>query len=240
MPSDLQRVAQGLIDCLDQVPAMMDRLQRLAARCRENAGMISGMGSANPAAGNAAMMLDAAARACEEAVHHAAAAPPKARAWAEQMVTGARSVSGGGSTSRVSGGQPEASEPAPFIESIFKRLPERPENKGPTKGILTSSDGRGMTHLVSGARGPGAGSPRLAGWAAKLSVAQDHVEGHAAALLRRAGAPKEATLYLNNKPCAGEAGCDETLEDQLPRGTKLTVYWPGDHKVYRGNGKGMA
>ena len=167
-------------------------------------------------------------------------APPKSRAWAEQMVSGARTVSGGGPTGPASGGQPDASQPAPFIESIFKRLPERPENKGPTKGIIAAPDGRGMTHLISGARGPGAGSPRLTGPVAKLSVAQDHVEGHAAALLRRAGAPKEATLYLNNKPCPGEGGCDETLEDQLPKGTKLTVYWPGDHKVYRGNGKGMA
>jgi hypothetical protein len=106
--------------------------------------------------------------------------------------------------------------------------------------ILSRTDGKGLIHLVSGQKGPGAGSPGLTGWQARLAVAQDHVEGHAAALLRRAGAPKEATLYLNNKPCAGEGGCDETLEDQLPKGTKLTVYWPGDHKVYRGNGKGMA
>ncbi|GAA3598590.1 hypothetical protein GCM10022235_82990 [Kribbella ginsengisoli] len=58
--------------------------------------------------------------------------------------------------------------------------------------------------------------------------------------MRRPGAPREATLYLNNQPCGGPGGCDATLESQLPDGSQLTVYWPGGHKVYRGNGKGMA
>jgi hypothetical protein len=39
VPSDLQRVAQGLVDCLDQVPRVVALLQRTAARCRENAAL---------------------------------------------------------------------------------------------------------------------------------------------------------------------------------------------------------
>ena len=34
MPSELQRVARGLVDCLDEVPAVVAHLQRTAARCR--------------------------------------------------------------------------------------------------------------------------------------------------------------------------------------------------------------
>ncbi|WP_425553404.1 DddA-like double-stranded DNA deaminase toxin [Kribbella hippodromi] len=177
-------------------------------------------------------------------------APPKALGWAQRLVTteadtapdsiGRPDPNRSGLRASEGGDAQEESGPAPYFEHIFKRLPERVGGQGPTRGILTSTDGRGMTHLVSGTRGPGAGAPGLTGWRVGLAVAREHVEGHAAALLRRTGAPTEATLYLNNKPCPGEAGCDQTLEDQLPKGTKLTVYWPGDRKVYRGNGKGMA
>lgn len=239
MPSDLQRVAAALVECLDQLPNLVAHLQRLAAKCRENAGKIGDSGSANSSARTAALQLDAAAQACERAAQMASLAPPMARQWAEQMVSGERTVSGTSTHRDPTSGSSEPT-PAPFIEHIFKRLPERVDDEGPTRGILTAPDGRGMTHLISGARGPGAGAPGLTGRTADLKVARDHVEGHVAALLRRAGAPKEATLYLNNRPCPGRYGCDKTLEDQLPNGTKLTVYWRGGHKVYRGNGKGMA
>jgi hypothetical protein len=36
MASDLQRVAQALVECLDQIPDMVSYLQRLAVRCRES------------------------------------------------------------------------------------------------------------------------------------------------------------------------------------------------------------
>jgi hypothetical protein len=304
MPSDLQRVARGLVECLDQVPEVVAHLQRTAARCRENATVVIAVSGGR--ATMAAQQLDAAARACEEAAHYLSMAPPKTRAWAERLIgvqlegsrqadqrsiernplttggpgsnkderasrgddrqsesrdeerrtdnetadgdrtpepdPGSGLVDGGDTPEppSVGGEVPERPNPAPFLEHIFRRLPERPGGRGPTSGILTRTDGRGPIHLVSGTRGPGRGSPGLAGDYARLSVSQDHVEGHAAALMRRLGAPKEATLYLNNQPCGGEYGCDETLEAQLPRGTKLTIFWPGDHKVYRGTGEGMA
>ncbi|WP_460662338.1 DddA-like double-stranded DNA deaminase toxin [Kribbella swartbergensis] len=154
------------------------------------------------------------------------------------MVSGARIVSGTGPSRDPVCGSSEPT-PAPFDQKLFDRLPERPGGRGPTSGILSRTDGRGPIHLVSGQKGPGRGSPGLTGRIAKLQVAGDHVEGHAAALMRRAGAPREATLYLNNKPCPGQYGCDETLPSQLPEGSKLTVYWPGGHKVYRGTGEGL-
>jgi hypothetical protein len=88
MPSDLQRAARGLVDCLDQIPRMVSYLQRLAIDCRQNAALVADVSSGNPTARQAAMQLDAAARACEEAAHFASIAPVKARDWAVAMVGG--------------------------------------------------------------------------------------------------------------------------------------------------------
>jgi Contact-dependent growth inhibition CdiA C-terminal domain len=84
MPSELQRVARGLVDCLDEVPSVIAHLKRTADRCRENAqvALIASHGRATVAA----QQLDAAARACEAAAHYLSLAPPKARAWAEGLV----------------------------------------------------------------------------------------------------------------------------------------------------------
>lgn len=237
MPSDLQRVAQGLVECLDQIPNMVGYLQRLAVRCREMASVVADS-TGSQSARTAALQLDAAAGACDEAAHYAAMAPPTARAWAEQMVSGARTVERAPIGGRdVPGGGP-AQRPAPFFQKLMDRLPDRPIDSGPTSGILTRPDGRGLIHVVSGTKGPGADATDLKGITSRLSVAREHAEGHAAAIMRRPGAPKEATLYLNNKPCGfdGERrrGCHQTLEYQLPVGSKLTVYWPGGRWVYIG------
>ncbi|MGW6199676.1 hypothetical protein ACWF0M_26230 [Kribbella sp. NPDC055110] len=84
MPSELQRVARGLVDCFDEIPRVVDQLLRTAARCRENAqvALIASRGQATVAA----QQLDAAARACEAAAHYLSMAPPKARGWAEGLV----------------------------------------------------------------------------------------------------------------------------------------------------------
>ncbi|NIK58291.1 hypothetical protein [Kribbella shirazensis] len=83
MPSELQRVARGLVDCFDEIPRVVDHLLRTAARCRENAqvALIASRGQATVAA----QQLDAAARACEAAAHFLSMAPPKARNWAEAL-----------------------------------------------------------------------------------------------------------------------------------------------------------
>ncbi|TDW79366.1 hypothetical protein [Kribbella sp. VKM Ac-2566] len=84
MPSELQRVARGLVDCFDEIPRVVDQLVRTAARCRENAqvALIASRGQATVAA----QQLDAAARACEAAAHYLSMAPPKARGWAEGLI----------------------------------------------------------------------------------------------------------------------------------------------------------
>lgn len=89
MPSDLQRVARGLVECLDEVPQVVAHLQRTAERCRENAALA--MAASHGRATVAAQQLDAAARACEQAAHYLSMAPPKAKAWAERLVGASRS-----------------------------------------------------------------------------------------------------------------------------------------------------
>ncbi|MEI8410658.1 MULTISPECIES: restriction endonuclease fold toxin-2 domain-containing protein [unclassified Kribbella] len=90
MPSDLQRVARGLVDCLDEAPQVIQHLQRTADRCRENAqvALTASQGRATVAA----QQLDAAARACEAAAHYLSMAPPKARAWAERLIGDTRTT----------------------------------------------------------------------------------------------------------------------------------------------------
>ncbi len=84
MPSELQRVARGLVDCFDEVPRVVDHLRRTAARCRENAQLA--LQASDGQATVAAQQLDAAARACEAAAHYLLMAPPKARSWAESLI----------------------------------------------------------------------------------------------------------------------------------------------------------
>jgi hypothetical protein len=90
MPSDLQRVARGLVDCLDEVPSVVAHLRRTADRCRENAAVA--IAASHGRATVAAQQLDAAARACEAAAHYLSMAPPKARAWTERLVGDTRTT----------------------------------------------------------------------------------------------------------------------------------------------------
>jgi len=91
MPSELQRVAQALLAALDEMPRVVGYLQDTARRCRESAALVGSM-SNNPAARMTAVQLDEAARRCEEAAHYLAQAPPRARGWVEQMVSGVRTA----------------------------------------------------------------------------------------------------------------------------------------------------
>ncbi|HZX02412.1 hypothetical protein [Kribbella sp.] len=104
MPSELQRVARGLVDCFDEIPRVVDQLLRTAARCRENAqlALLASRGQATVAA----QQLDAAAHACEAAAHYLSMAPPKARGWAEGLVG-----DGGPSTNRPSSDSADRNKP---------------------------------------------------------------------------------------------------------------------------------
>ncbi len=101
MPSELQRVAGDLLAALDQMPRVVAYLQEMTRKLSEQAAWVGGV-SSNPQARTAAMQLDEAARRCDEAAQYLAQAPPKARGWVEQMVSGVRTAepSGGGTARR--------------------------------------------------------------------------------------------------------------------------------------------
>ncbi len=113
MPSELQRVAEQLLACLNEAMRAVGYLHDRARNSREAAAWI-GSTSNNPGARTAATQLDEAARRCEEAAHYLSLAEARAKTWVEQMVSGVRTVEpSGGSTDRrklVPGGGTSSAE----------------------------------------------------------------------------------------------------------------------------------
>ncbi|GAA1581789.1 hypothetical protein GCM10009789_39380 [Kribbella sancticallisti] len=128
MPSDLQRVARGLVECLDEVPQVVAHLQRTAERCRENAAVA--IAASHGQATVAAQQLDAAARACEEAAHYLSMAPPKTKAWAERLVGAPRSSNRPGEQSadrnKATGGVGDVAERDLLGRVVRTSLPFKP------------------------------------------------------------------------------------------------------------------
>ena len=126
MPSELQRVARGLVDSLDEVPSVVAHLRRTADRCRENAqvALIASHGRATVAA----QQLDAAARACEAAAHYLTLAPPKARAWAEGLVG-----IGGPTTNRPSADSADRNKSTGGLGDVAER-----DSQGRTKRLTAT------------------------------------------------------------------------------------------------------
>jgi hypothetical protein len=56
----------------------------------------------------------------------------------------------------------------------------------------------------------------------------DHVEAHAASIMRDKGV-QDGDLWINNPngPCLGDVGCRTNLPHMLPEGATLRVHWPG-------------
>jgi preprotein translocase subunit YajC len=128
MPSDLQRVAQGLVECLDEVPQVVIQLQRTAERCRESAALA--MAASQGRATVAAQQLDAAARSCEAAAHYLSMAPPKAKAWAERLVGGSQSTdrpdAGSADRNKATGGAGDVADRDVFGRIKRTSLPFKP------------------------------------------------------------------------------------------------------------------
>lgn len=73
---------------------------------------------------------------------------------------------------------------------------------------------------------------------AATKQAAGHVEPKAAALMRNAE-QRAGVLVINNPagPCAytGNVGCGQLAQVILPKGSSLTVWWPGgNHRAYSG------
>lgn len=235
MPSDLQRVAQGLVDCLDQIPGIVASLQRLAARFRENASLVADSTS-NPAARIAALQLDAAARACDDAAHYAAMAPPAAKAWAEQMVSGVRTADTRPAAQRGVTAEDRRNPGAAATELLDKLPKRRPDDK--TRGFRVGGD-PDTPELISGhdeyqqkakefifnrKLGP---QPHH-----RLAI-ESHVEVKFAMMMRERGLTNE-TIVINNVPCDIPYGCKRYLKDILPPGARLTVVAPGFKHTFIG------
>lgn len=88
MSSDLQRIAQGLIDALNENPRAAADLNSAANQCMELAGQIAELAVILPEAAAAAEYLAEAARACGEAGQLVAGATVTGRAWAQDAVGG--------------------------------------------------------------------------------------------------------------------------------------------------------
>jgi hypothetical protein len=110
------------------------------------------------------------------------------------------------------------------------RLPARSGPKDKTFGILVAGNQEFM--LASGYGGAARNVPR--GTPGFNLTTRAHVEGHAAATMRQMGL-EEATLYINNNPCAGVRGCNALLPSMLPPGSSLRIVsTSGFDQVYKG------
>lgn len=255
MPSELQRVAQGLVDVLDEIPRVVAYLQRTAQKYRENAAFIATANSTT--ARIVAMQLDEAARRCDEAAHYAGLAPPRARAWAEQMITGSRTAGpshgsarspdtsgGSGPSTKRQRDEPAAPESAKAADAhardMARRLPVRVERRGhrdKTRGLWRDPNGDEQ-QLISGADSYRDLADRLAvekklGDPPHTLAVTSHVEVKFALLMRERGLTNE-TIAVNKRPCVGDLGCDTLLGRFLPPGGSLTVHGPaGFKRTYR-------
>lgn len=100
MPSDLERIAQGLIDYLDQNPRMSADLRNAGGQCMELASLVGELAVLLPGAAAAAEHLAAAAHACDEAATLSANATTLGRTWAISAVGGAAGPSPAGTANR--------------------------------------------------------------------------------------------------------------------------------------------
>jgi hypothetical protein len=258
MPSDLQRVAQALVECLDQIPTIVGSLQRRAAQLRQEASMIVDFRSDNPTARHTALQLDAAARACDEAAHLASMVPPKARAWAEQMVSGARTAersdgrrnaaSGGSGNGNGEGNRSRPSRQLPSLEDIMARFP-RGGHRQKTRGIWRDADGNdnelasGRDDYESYAAAKFMKERKIGPPPHDTLMLDSHLEVKFAMHMRLRGL-RDETIVINNPPCGGnnpddgedghENGCRKNLKQFLQPGARLTVIAPGFKWTYVG------
>ncbi|WP_460776798.1 DddA-like double-stranded DNA deaminase toxin [Micromonospora polyrhachis] len=149
-------------------------------------------------------------------------------------------------------GSPSASTVPDWVHGIAGELRKLLPRGSKTAAVLATVDGRTRSGPIwSGAQGPAAGAPglrrddRTNQWH-RLKSAIEHVEGHAAAVMRRPNGPKDAVLVVSMPPCPGPYGCATILPALLPADSRLSVYVVGADgqprfwKTYIGTGEGTA
>jgi len=254
MPSELERVAGDLVACLDMMPRVVAALQERARRCRETAGFVGGLSSGSPALHAAALQLEAAAKDCERAAQFCEIARQRAREWAAQMVGGA---GGEPPDRRVAttrprdlaaprAGPPDKSGPAerpgssqgpsaprppddggdPEAQEVIRRLPVRENDSGKTRGFWRAHDGTEKPLASGRGRYQELADEHARRLGLRPMSNTSHVEIKFALFMRERGL-RDETIYINNRPCEGEASCPQWIENFLPKGAKLTIHWPG-------------
>ena len=148
--------------------------------------------------------------------------------------------------------------PPGWIRDAGDRLPARSRTDRKTTGHLYGADGKPLNSvedkltMSDGRLRSGEVDVARSGirpdWYPTAQVTREHVEAHAAAILRRPRSPNEAVVVVNKETCTSRldyVGCDEVLPGLLPRGKRLAVYVKEGgsttlFKVYRGTGEGIA
>lgn len=269
MPSEIQKLAARVRTIADECHGWSTAAGQQADRCRATANRARALrqrGQGNPRVLDALVsQLDAAARECETTAARLAQLSRMLFEFADwlAMPTGPAKIASKPANVVAGSGIPDATPPTPnvapandekvpdFVTAAAHRLRDRvPHSK--TVGLLLDGEGNPLSNEIwSGEDGPGRGAPRLRRdgpkpWAG-MTPAKEHVEGHAAAILRQDDAPSGAVLVLTKKPCPGRYGCRQLLPDLLPRGTTLRVYVVAEDgtvelfgkRPYRGNGLGV-
>jgi len=138
------------------------------------------------------------------------------------------------------------------VRQAARRLPERPNDEGPTSGLAFDVSGRPLSAQPwSSGRNVASTSglrplPGLKGFPWTLT---DHLEAVVAQEMRKPDAPREVILVSNNEPCVDDPyGCDRVVRHIIPQGSRLTIHIQdpsteaGVHLLgtYEGTGKGIA
>ncbi|MFI5712682.1 DddA-like double-stranded DNA deaminase toxin [Kribbella sp. NPDC051620] len=203
-----------------------------------------------------AVQLAEAARRCEDAAQYLAQVRPKARDWAEQLVSENRTAGRSGEpserTPRASGDQTRSPTDSPDAQrdrhrrltggELLASLPVQrviPNHRQKTRGAWQNESGV-VQNLISGRHGED--FEAALGHAKRLGLIPDHgtlataadVELKFAMKMRREGI-KKAVIAVNKMPCPGRLGCNQLLKRFLPPGAELIVHGPDNfEQTYRG------
>ncbi|MGW0434084.1 DddA-like double-stranded DNA deaminase toxin [Micromonospora sp. NPDC003197] len=235
--ADLNAVAAALYTAR----AKLDQAQRRLAAVAYGAGRHEVTDAATTLSG-------AAGRADEAATLTLRAA--EALAYYSTTIIGVPLSAAGGTSTEQSANLPFAPVVPEWVHHVGEGICQLLPRSNKTVGVLATADGRTRSKpMWSGTHGPAAGAPglrrddKINQWH-RLKSAVEHVEGHAAAVMRRPSGPKDAVLVLSAPPCPGPYGCSTILPELLPANSRLSVYVMGaDGRVrfwrtYVGTGEG--
>ncbi|RKZ78238.1 MAG: hypothetical protein DRR16_28050, partial [Candidatus Parabeggiatoa sp. nov. 3] len=111
-----------------------------------------------------------------------------------------------------------------LVHNVKVQLPIRSGIHDPTEGVLYDENDNEVGRFKSG-KNPYSNDKTLVRGDDKIYMIQDHVEAQVAGKMV-ACQMSSGTLVINNRPCPGKAGCDNSVERMIPIGSKLRVIVP--------------